>query len=247
MTLNVWQDLQIHHDGMIHVDTPVPRLVELAVMREEGILTQSGALRCATGKYTGRSPNDKYVVEQAGTAKDIWWDNNQKMTSETFDRLYQKVIRYLKDKDLFVFNGYAGADPDYSLPVRIINEFAWQNIFVQQLFIRAYDTGWLAGHEPEFTVLAAPGCVADPALDGTHSEAFVIINFAERLILIGGTHYAGEMKKSIFLSDELSLAKNKAFYPCIAQPTKGRTMRSLYSLACLELVRPPCLPTLTAS
>lgn len=198
MALNVWKDLHINHDGMIHVDTPVARLVELAVVREEGILTQSGALRCSTGKYTGRSPNDKYVVEEAGTTKDIWWENNQKMSIATFNRLYEKVICYLKDKDLFVFNGYAGADPDYTMPVRVINEFAWQNIFVQQLFIRSYDTNWPADREPEFTVLAAPGCAADPELDGTRSEAFVIINFAEKLILVGGTHYAGEMKKSIF-------------------------------------------------
>ncbi|MDU4960540.1 MAG: phosphoenolpyruvate carboxykinase (ATP) [Sporomusaceae bacterium] len=183
---------------MTVVNAPVAKLVELAISRREGILTETGALRCATGKYTGRSPNDKYVVEQADSAADIWWANNQKMAPEAFDRLYQKVTRYLEDKDLFVFNGYAGADSNYTLPVRIINEFAWQNIFVQQLFIRPHDTGWSGDHEPGFTVLAAPGCVADPAADGTRSEAFIILNLAQRLVLIGGTHYAGEMKKSIF-------------------------------------------------
>lgn len=198
MALNVWHDLQTNHSGKVHINTPVARLVEMAVVRGEGILTESGALRCSTGKYTGRSPNDKYVVEQADLAKEIWWENNQKISQETFSRLYSKVVNYLKDKDLFVFNGYAGADPAHSMPVRIINEFAWQNIFVQQLFIRPQDTGWPADRDPGFTVLAAPGCTADSVADGTRSEAFVIINFAEKLVLIGGTHYAGEMKKSIF-------------------------------------------------
>ena len=198
MTFGVWQDLQTNHVGKTYVNTPVAKLVELAIIREEGVLTETGALRCSTGKYTGRSPNDKYVVEQADIAQDIWWDNNQKMSPETFDRLYRKVVNYLQDKDLFIFNGYAGADSNYSMPVRVINEFAWQNIFVQQLFIRPNDTGWAADREPGFTILAAPGCAADPASDGTRSEAFIIINFAKKLVLIGGTHYAGEMKKSIF-------------------------------------------------
>ncbi len=198
MGSSVWQDLQASHQGKTHVNMPVSTLVELAIVHGEGVLTDTGALRCSTGKYTGRSPNDKYVVEQADTAQDIWWENNQKMAPETFDRLYQKVLKYLHDKDLFVFNGYAGADQEHSMPVRIINEFAWQNIFVQNLFIRPHDTNWPADREPGFTVLAAPGCVADPATDGTRSEAFVIINFAKKLVLIGGTHYAGEMKKSIF-------------------------------------------------
>ena len=198
VALNVWEDVQANHVGKSYVNIPVARLVEMAVSRGEGILTVTGALRCSTGKYTGRSPNDKYIVEQPESTHEIWWDNNRKMSVETFDRLYQKVVNYLKDKDLFVFNGYAGADPSYTMPVRIINEFAWQNIFVQQLFIRPEDTGWSTDKEPGFTVLAAPGCAADPAADGTRSEAFVVINFSERLVLVGGTHYAGEMKKSIF-------------------------------------------------
>jgi phosphoenolpyruvate carboxykinase (ATP) len=198
VAFGVWQDLQTNHAGKTYVNTPVARLIELAITRQEGMLTETGALRCSTGKYTGRSPNDKYVVEQVDSAQDIWWDNNQKMSPETFDRLYRKVVNYLQDKDLFVFNGYAGADSNYSMPVRIINEFAWQNIFVQQLFIRPHDTGWAADREPGFTVLAAPGCAADPASDGTRSEAFIIINLAKKLVLIGGTHYAGETKKSIF-------------------------------------------------
>ena len=198
MALNVWQDLQNNHVKSFHVNTPVAKLVEVAISRGEGVLTESGALRCSTGKYTGRSPNDKFIVKQVDSSREIWWDNNQQMAEDTFYRLYQKVMAHLKDKDLFVFNGYAGADPNYSMPVRIINELAWQNIFVQQLFIRPHDTGWSKDRDPGFTVLAAPGCIADPATDGTHSEAFVIINFAEKLVLIGGTHYAGEIKKSIF-------------------------------------------------
>jgi phosphoenolpyruvate carboxykinase (ATP) len=194
MALDVLADVTQGHTGKLHRNLSVPRLVEMALARKEGSLAAGGALRVTTGKYTGRSPDDKFVVESPGLADEIWWQNNKKISQEAFDKLYKKVVAHLKDKDLFVFEGCAGADPDYAMPVRVINEFAWQNIFVRQLFIREQAPQGRQG----FTILAAPGCTADPKVDGTNSEAFVILNLAQRVILVGGTHYAGEMKKSIF-------------------------------------------------
>lgn len=183
-----------------NVNVPISKLVETALARGEGILTSTGALRVTTGKYTGRSPKDKFIVKTKDNENEIWWDNNAAISEENFDKLYSKITTYLKSKqdDLFVFKGFAGADQHYTLPVTIVNEFAWQNIFVQQLFIRATDTNWAIREGEGFTVLAAPGCKADPKTDGTNSEAFVVVNFDRKLVIIGGTYYAGEMKKSIF-------------------------------------------------
>lgn len=190
------KDLLPGHSGTVYHNLPVPKLVEMALIHGEGAITASGALRVVTGKYTGRSPDDKFLVETADLADEIWWQNNKRISEKNFAGLYGKVVDYLKNKDLYVFEGCAGADPAYALPVRIINEFAWQNLFVHQLFIRP--DAVTPPDRPGFTILAAPGCTADPAVDGTNSEAFVVVNFAMRIILVGGTHYAGEMKKSIF-------------------------------------------------
>ncbi|EPY09203.1 phosphoenolpyruvate carboxykinase [Paenibacillus alvei TS-15] len=176
----------------------VAKLVESALCNGEGHLTSTGALQVTTGKYTGRSPKDKFIVRESDTADHVaWGDVNQAITSEQFDSLYNKTINYMKNRKLFVFDGYAGADLAYRLPVRFINEYAWQNLFIQQLFIRP-TTNELLTHEPEFTVIAMPGMKADPAVDGTNSETFIAISFEKKTVLIGGTHYAGEIKKSIF-------------------------------------------------
>ena len=198
MKQNIAEVLLQQHSHPVHVNLAIPRLVETAVCRGEGLLSSTGALRVTTGKYTGRSPNDKFIVDTADVRDAIWWENNLKISEVNFAKLLEKALAYLKDKELFVFEGFAGADTGHTLPVRVINEYAWQNIFVQQLFLRSSDTGWTFPNEPGFTVLCAPGVTADPAQDGTNSEAFVILNFASKIVLIGGTHYAGEMKKSIF-------------------------------------------------
>ncbi len=196
MTFAYMKDLLPGHSGRVYHNLSVPRLVEMALIRGEGAITASGALRVVTGKYTGRSPDDKFVVETPEQSGEIWWQNNKRMSEKVFAGLYRKVVNYLQNKDLFVFEGCAGADSVHTLPVRIVNEFAWQNLFVRQMFVRP--DAITPPDRPGFTILAAPGCTADPAVDGTHSEAFVVVNFAERIILVGGTHYAGEMKKSIF-------------------------------------------------
>ena len=198
MKIDFEERLLRRHSGPLHINMAIPRLVETAIIRGEGILSTTGALRVSTGKYTGRSPNDKYIVDTPDVHHDIWWENNLRISEAAFDDLLQKTVDYLDNRELFVFEGFAGADAAHALPVRVINEYAWQNIFVQQLFLRAHDTGWTFPTVPGFTVIAAPGVKAVPERDGTNSEAFVIVNFPRKIVLIGGTQYAGEIKKSVF-------------------------------------------------
>lgn len=180
-------------------DLPVSRLVEKSLMANEGILTATGALSVSTGTYTGRSPKDKFIVRESTIEDKIDWGTvNQPIEKEVFSNLYRKVMNYLKEKnELFVLRGFAGADSNYRLPIQVINEFAWHNLFARQLFIRPTEEE-LANHKAEFTVIYAPTFKADPAVDGTRSETFIIVSFEEKIVLIGGTEYAGEMKKSIF-------------------------------------------------
>ncbi|WP_088043189.1 phosphoenolpyruvate carboxykinase (ATP) [Bacillus sp. EAC] len=177
----------------------VSELVEKVLTRQEGILTSTGAVSVSTGKYTGRSPKDKFIVNEPSVENLIDWGTvNTPISADVFEKLYSKVLTYLRDRnELFVFKGFAGADTQYRLPIQVINEFAWHNLFAHQLFIRPTEAELLT-HESEFTIVSAPTFKADPVVDGTNSEAFVIISFEKRIILIGGTEYAGEMKKSIF-------------------------------------------------
>lgn len=171
-------------------------LIENSLFRKESVLTSTGALRVLTGKYTGRSPNDKFIVDSAGVYDEIAWNNNKPFTEEKFEELYTRMLAYMKERDLFIFDGFAGADTDYHINVRVINEFAWQNLFVHQLLIRKDEITENA--TSSFEIICMPGFKAVPEKDGTHSEAFIIINFERQIVLIGGTHYAGEMKKSVF-------------------------------------------------
>lgn len=170
-------------------------LVEMALERKEGKLTSNGALSVSTGKYTGRSPNDKFIVDIPSVHTHIAWGANKPFSADKFDQLYNRMMAYIQNRELFVFDGFGGADSDYRIAVRFINEFAWQNLFVHQLFVRP-ETGQKLS--PEFKVICLPGFKAIPAIDGTNSEAFIVLNFERNMVLIGGTHYAGEMKKSIF-------------------------------------------------
>lgn len=183
----------------IQLQLSVPRLVEKVLARGEGVLTATGAVCASTGRYTGRSPKDKFIVKDGSTAANIDWGTvNEPISEETFTKLYAKVLDYLSAKEeVFVFNGFAGADKKYRLPIQVINEYAWHNLFAQQLFITPTEEE-LGAHEPEFTVISAPDFKADPEIDGTRSEAFILISFEKKVVLIGGTQYAGEMKKSIF-------------------------------------------------
>lgn len=171
-------------------------LVEFSLKRKEGILTEKGALRVATGKYTGRSPNDKFIVDSPSVHDDIDWKNNRAFTVEQFEKLYNRMLAYMANRKLFVFDGFAGADDNYHTSVRFINEFAWQNLFIHQLLVRQDQIDPDFNHE--FLICCMPGFKAVPDIDETNSEAFIVINFEQKMIIIGGTHYAGEMKKSIF-------------------------------------------------
>jgi phosphoenolpyruvate carboxykinase (ATP) len=182
----------------VQTQLSVPQLVEKVLTRKEGSLTSTGAVRATTGKYTGRSPKDKYIVEEDSVKSKIDWISNQPISEEVFSNLYAKVLEYLKvQEEVFVFKGFAGADKKYRLPIQVINEYAWHNLFAHQLFIRPNDEE-LLDHQSQFTVISAPNFKANPAVDGTKSETFIIISFEKRVVLIGGTEYAGEMKKSIF-------------------------------------------------
>ncbi|MBN6889343.1 phosphoenolpyruvate carboxykinase (ATP) [Cytobacillus horneckiae] len=193
----------------IQVQLSVPQLVEKVLNRNEGVLTSTGAVRATTGKYTGRSPKDKYIVEEASSKDKIDWGSvNQPISEEAFNNLYNKVIAFLKEKnEVFVFKGFAGADKKHRMPIQVINEYAWHNLFAHQLFIRPAEDE-LINHESEFTVISAPNFKADPAVDGTKSETFIIVSFERRIVLIGGTEYAGEMKKSIFSVMNYMLPEN---------------------------------------
>ncbi len=199
MELDLYElEERINQQRNVYRNLPPARLVEIALAKGEGILTNNGALRVTTGKYTGRSPKDRFIVDEEPVTSEIWWGSmNQSFSPEAFDRLCQRVLDYVQDKTLYVFDGFLGADPAYRLPVRIINEKASQNLFANQLFLWP-TADELLRHEPEFTVIAAPGFQAVPERDGTRSEAFVLISLTRRLVLIGGTHYCGEIKKSMF-------------------------------------------------
>ena len=186
------------HRGRAYWNLRAPTLIAEAVRRGEGNLSDRGALVVSTAPRTGRSPKDRFYVREPGSEQHIHWGKvNVGIDAGVFDRLQEKVFAYLADKDVYVQDVYAGADPSHRLNVRVVNEFAWQNLFVRQLFVRPEGDA-TRDHKPDFTVVAAPNCKADPAADGTNSDAFIIINFAKKMVLIGGSHYGGEIKKSIF-------------------------------------------------
>ncbi len=175
-----------------------PELYEKAIKNKEAILTKDYALRVITGKYTGRSPRDRFIVDHPSIHDEIdWGDINEPVDEEVFNHLFSKVTDYLQDKKLYVKDCFAGADEKYRLNVRVVSEAAYHALFAHNMFIRPGDDE-LETHEPDFTVLAAPDFKADPEIDGTKSEAFILLNFDERIVLIGGTLYSGEVKKSIF-------------------------------------------------
>ncbi len=184
--------------GKVGWNLPTPTLYEEAIRRREGWIAHLGPLVVRTGHYTGRSPQDKYIVQEDGTADLIWWGNvNRPFPEENFHRLHQRLLAYYEGKDLYVQDCYLGADPRYRLCLRVITETAWHSLFARNMFIQP-PLEDLGDFVPDFTVLHSPGFHAIPEVDETRSETFVIIHFGRRLILIGGTSYAGEIKKAAF-------------------------------------------------
>jgi phosphoenolpyruvate carboxykinase (ATP) len=175
-----------------------PALIERIVSRQEGVLGQEGVVIVRTGSHTGRAPNDKFIVEEGEAVDKVWWGKtNRPISTEHFERVYARMMAYFQGRDVFVQDMIAANHPDYQLPIRVINENAWQNLFARNLFLRR-SKDELENHKPEFTILHAPGFRANPDIDGSNSEVFIILNLHRRLVLIGGTSYAGEIKKSIF-------------------------------------------------
>lgn len=196
-TLNVFE-IAIGGGGTVFRNLTAPQLVQIALERKEGTLSNTGALVVNTGKYTGRSPDDKYIVDSPAVHNDIAWGNiNKPISKEAFDTIHSKILAYLQNRDLYVFDGFAGADRKYSKKFRIINEFASQNLFIQNLLVRPTELE-LETFVPEFTVIAAPGFKCIPERDGTNSEACIAIDYEQKIVIIAGSQYSGEIKKSVF-------------------------------------------------
>ena len=188
-----------------------------------GKTASSGALAVHTGEFTGRSPMDRFIVKDEITEEKIWWgDINIPFESEAFDLLYDKVISYLNDKELFVRDAYACADQDYRLNIRVVNEYPWSNMFAYNMFLRP-DDDELDSFEPEWTVINAPGFMADAKVDGTRQHNFAILNFTRKIALIGGTGYTGEIKKGIFSALNFILPVNKNTLPMHCSANVGES------------------------
>jgi phosphoenolpyruvate carboxykinase (ATP) len=183
----------------VYWNLPTPALYEECVFRSEGRLTHLGPLLVSTGKHTARAAADKFVVREQTTEERVWWGQyNRPFTGENFSGLLTRLQGYLQGRDAFVQDCYAGADPEYALPIRIITQKAWHSLFARCMFLKIRNQDALKKHVPEFTVIAVPGFLASPLVDGTRTETFIVLNFRERIAVIGGTAYAGEIKKTIF-------------------------------------------------
>jgi phosphoenolpyruvate carboxykinase (ATP) len=178
---------------------PAACLYEEAIRRGEGLVAAEGPLVCRTGEHTGRSPKDKFLVREPGTENEIAWGPvNRAMTPAQFDQLHHDMLVSLKRAEVYVQDCYAGADPAYRLPIRVITEYAWHSLFARNLLIVDPQDDSSDAATPGFTIIDSPSFKADPARHGTRSEVIIALNFAKRLVLIGGTSYAGEIKKSVF-------------------------------------------------
>ena len=200
--------LGVAGNGKVYRNMPVPQLVQKALERGEGVLTDTGALSVHTGKYTGRSPKDKFIVDTPAVHDDIAWGKvTVPIAKERYLAIKAKLLAYLQNRELYVFDGFAGADPKYTQRFRIINEFASQNLFMHQLMIRPTDAE-LESFVPDFTVYAVPGFHCIPEIDGVHSECAIILDLEDKEILIAGNQYSGEMKKAVFSVMNYVLPKN---------------------------------------
>ena len=191
------EDQGISELGNVYYNLMEPALIEAALQRSEGTLGQGGAFLVSTGKFTGRSPQDKHVVDTPDVTDNIWWDNNAKMTPAAFDALYSDMVAHMKGRDYFVQDLVGGADPAHSIDVRVVTELAWHGLFIRHM-LRRPDRDRLDTFSADFTVINCPSFQADPAKHGCRSETVIAMNFERKLILIGGTEYAGENKKSVF-------------------------------------------------
>jgi phosphoenolpyruvate carboxykinase (ATP) len=208
------KELGIKNPGAVYRNLNPAQLTEAALRREEGTLCSTGALVVTTGKYTGRSPDDKFIVDTPAIHDDIAWGKvNRPISREKFDAIKNKVLDYLNGKEVFVFDGMAGADPKYTRKFRVINELASQNLFIHQLLIRPTEEELENYGEPDYTILCAPGFKCDPKADGVNSEAAIMIDYEAHYIVIAGSGYSGEIKKSVFSTMNYVLPKENNVLP----------------------------------
>ena len=183
----------------IYWNTSTPHLYEEIIKRSEGNLAHLGPVVVRTGHHMGRSPHDKFIVKEPSSLEKVWWGTENKGIEEPlFNNLFYRLLAYLQNKDIFVQDCYAGADPNYRIPIRVITEQAWQSLFARNLFIQMRKPEEIDKHIPKFTIIAVPRFNSLPEVDGTSSDAFIIIHLGKKIVLIGGTSYAGEIKKSVF-------------------------------------------------
>ena len=204
VALELSSDYTLKNHGMTNLrqvfwNLPTESLYEEAIFRGEASISKMGALVVNSGSHTARAAQDKFVVREASTEENIWWgEYNRPISPEKFDNLYTRMLGYLQGRDLFVQDCYAGADEEFRMPVRIITELAWHSHFARNMFILPTNREEYRQHVPDFTVISIPSYKAHEPIDGTHSGTFIILNFEQRLAIIGGTQYGGEIKKSIF-------------------------------------------------
>ncbi len=193
------ETLGIAQTNQTHWNLPSSTPYEHVIRRHEGMVAHLGPIVVRTGMHTGRSPNDKFIVDEPGSRDNIWWGQiNRPLHGDHFESILARQCSHLRDKDVFVQDCYAGTDPRYRLPIRVVTEYAWHSLFARNMFIRELEPQALLDFKPEFTIIDTPLLTAQPELDGTSSDSFILLHFGRKLVLIGGTSYAGETKKSVF-------------------------------------------------
>ncbi len=181
-----------------HWNLPAETLEQIILDKNQGVLTSTGAIAIKTGEFTGRSPKDRFIVEDDLTRETVWWgDINIKFDADKFDQLHKKMAAYLEGKEVYVRDAYACAHDDYRMNVRVVAEYPWSSSFVKNMFLRLKDDE-IDSFTPEWNIICVPSFMADPEVDGTRQHNFAVVNFSKKLILIGGTGYTGEIKKGIF-------------------------------------------------
>ena len=202
------EKLGITSPSAVYRNLTPAQLTEEAVKRGEGKLSHNGALVVTTGKYTGRSPKDKFIVDTDGIHNEIAWGKvNRPMSREQFNSIKEKMVNYLNGKEVYIFDGYAGADKTYQQKFRVINEMASQNLFIHQLLIRPTEEELASYGEADYTIICAPGFKCNPEVDGTNSEACIAIDYEAHTIIIAGSQYSGEIKKSVFATMNYVMTK----------------------------------------
>lgn len=234
--IKIWNqliDLGFHNLNNIFYNQSTPSLYEQAVRRREARISHLGPLVTRTGQHTGRSPNDKFIVKEPSSEKNIWWGKvNRSLDEKYFDKIFAKMLSYAESKDLYLQDCYAGTDPNYRLPIRVITETAWHSLFARNMFVEPKDEQSLDTNQDRFTVIDFPYFNADTETDGTNSPVFIILHIGKKLALIGGTSYAGEIKKSVFtVMNYLLPLKNVMAMHCSANIGEKNDTAVLFGLS----------------